>query len=104
MSAPEQHTADDDAVFAEARLVEAIENQVAAGEPPAALATLNKLTLVGYERDDALRLMALILAHEIESMLAEDRAFDVAGYERLLRALPELPEALCDDENDAHES
>ncbi len=99
MSHSEQHDTDDEATFAEARLVEAVENQVAAGEPAAALATLNKLTLVGYERGEALRLMALILAYEIENMLAENRSFDVAGYERLLRALPELPEALNDDES-----
>lgn len=96
-----EHHAEDDAVFAEEKLIEAIENQVAAGEPPAALATLNKLTLVGYPREDALRLMALILAHEIENMLAENRPFDGAGYEHMLRALPELPEALQgDDEED----
>lgn len=97
-----EHHAEDDAVFAEEKLIEAIENQIAAGEPAATLATLNKLTLVGYPREDAVRLMALILAHEIEHMLADNRPFDGAGYERMLRALPELPEALqdADDEED----
>lgn len=97
-----EHRAEDDAVFAEEKLIEAIENQIAADQPPAARATLNKLTLVGYPREDAVRLMALILAHEIEHMLAEDRPFDGAGYERMLRALPELPEALgdADEEQD----
>ena len=96
------NSAEDDAVFAENKLIEAIENQIAAGEPAAAQATLNKLTLVGYAREDAVRLMALILAHEIENMLAENRPFDGAGYEQMLRALPELPEALgdADDEED----
>ena len=89
----------DDESFSEARLSEAVENQIASDNPPAARATLNKLTLVGYERADAIRLMALILACEIENMLAEDRAFDVEGYERMLRALPELPEGLDDDED-----
>lgn len=95
-----EHSAEDDAVFAEEKLIEAIENQIAADEPPAARATLNKLTLVGYERSDAVRLMALILAHEIESMLTENRPFDGAGYERMLRELPELPQALGDSEED----
>lgn len=95
-----EHHAEDDAVFAEQKLIEAVENQIAAGEPPAALATLNKLTLVGYERSEAVRLMALILAHEIENMLAANRPFDGAGYESMLRALPELPEALGDSEED----
>lgn len=95
-----EHHAEDDAVFAEEKLIEAIENQIAAGEPAATQATLNKLTLVGYAREDAVRLMALILAHEIENMLAENRPFDGAGYERMLRALPELPEALGEAEED----
>lgn len=99
-SAMSEHSAEDDAVFAEEKLIEAVENQVAAGEPAAAQATLNKLTLVGYPREDALRLMALILAHEIENMLAENRPFDGAGYERMLRDLPTLPEALAMDDED----
>ena len=60
----------DDESFAEARLIEAIENQLAAGEPPAALATMNKLTLVGYAREDILELMAQVLAHSINQMLS----------------------------------
>ena len=82
----------DDEAFAEATLTQAIENQIESGEPPAAKATLNKLTLVGYEREDALHLMALVLAHEIESMLAEDRPFNGDWYEQALRALPTLPD------------
>jgi hypothetical protein len=35
--------------------------------------------------------MAMVLAHEIKAMLAEDRPFDGAAYEQALRALPELP-------------
>ena len=78
--------------FAESTLIQAIENQLEAGEPAAVQATLNKLTLVGYERDECLQMMALVLAHEIHSMLAEDRPFDGAVYEAMLRKLPELPE------------
>ncbi|MDA8481590.1 hypothetical protein NNO07_00815 [Pseudomonas resinovorans] len=83
---------DGEEAFAEATLTQAIENQIEAGEPPAARATFNKLTLVGYERDEILQLMALVLAHEIDAMLAADRPFDTEWYERALRALPDLPE------------
>ncbi|WP_369988683.1 hypothetical protein [Pseudomonas xanthosomatis] len=81
----------DDEDFAEATLTQAIENQIESGEPPAAKATLNKLTLVGYEREDILNLMAHVLAIEIDAMLDQDRAFDTEWYEAALRALPELP-------------
>ena len=91
MSEPTDIDYDDDEAFAEATLTQAIENQIESGEPAAAKATFNKLTLVGYEREEILELMALVLAHEIDAMLRDDRPFDGAWYEQALRALPELP-------------
>ena len=78
--------------FAETKLIEAIENQIEADDPPAARATCNKLTLVGYPREEILQMMALVLAQEISTMLEADRPFDRDGYELALRRLPELPE------------
>ncbi|HLA32815.1 MAG TPA: hypothetical protein VJ047_17480 [Pseudomonas sp.] len=82
---------DEDEAFAETTLIQAVENQLEAGEPAFVQAVLNKLLLVGYAREEILPLMALVLADEIDAMLREDRAFDVARYEQGLRALPELP-------------
>lgn len=82
---------DDEEAFTEATLIEAIENQIESGNPPAAKATFNKLKLVGTERDEILELMAHVLAYEIDAMLDEDRPFDTQWYEAALRALPELP-------------
>ncbi|WAH58586.1 hypothetical protein LZ023_03080 [Pseudomonas silvicola] len=81
----------DDEQFAEDTLIQAIENQIESDNPPAAKATFNKLTLVGYEREDILEMMAHVLAVEIDKILEEDRAFDTVWYEAALRALPELP-------------
>lgn len=83
---------EDDETFAEETLVQAIENQLEAGEPAAAQAILNKLTLVGYERDEIVKLMALVLADEIRQMLEQDRSFDSERYEAMLRNLPDLPQ------------
>lgn len=82
---------DDEEAFTEATLIEAIENQIERDNPPAAKATLNKLTLVGMDREEILNLMAHVLAFEIDAMLDEDRPFDTQWYEAALRALPELP-------------
>jgi len=87
----------EDENFAEDALLQAIENQIESGEPPVALATLNKLTLVGYEREEVLHMMALVLAGAIKRMLASDQAFDSSAYEQALRALPELPMLPEDD-------
>lgn len=81
-----------DAAFAHEKLLEAVENQLAEGAPAAAQATLNKLTLVGYERADSLDRMAQVLAWHINQMLEQDAAFDLEAYEQSLRNLPELPD------------
>ncbi len=81
----------DEEEFTESTLTQAIENQIESDNPPAAKATYNKLTLVGYEREEILNLMAHVLAVEIDKMLDKDRAFDTDWYETALRALPELP-------------
>ena len=81
----------DEEEFAEDTLTQAIENQIESDNPPAAKATFNKLTLVGYERDEILSMMAHVLAVEIDALLEEDRAFDSQWYEAALRALPTLP-------------
>ncbi|MEE5145827.1 hypothetical protein V2J91_06985 [Pseudomonas alliivorans] len=81
----------DEEEFAASTLIEAIENQIEADNPQAAKATFNKLTLVGYERDDILEMMAHVLAIEIDALLEQDRPFDTEWYEAALRALPELP-------------
>ncbi len=88
--------ADDEESFVSSYLIEAVENQLAAGEPDYVQAVLNKLTLVGYEREEAVLLMAQALSFEIEAMLDADRPFDGAHCERLLRALPDLPEVADD--------
>ena len=81
----------DEEEFAESTLTQAIENQIETDNPPAAKATFNKLTLVGYEREEILHMMAHVLAVEIDALLEADRAFDTQWYEEALRALPEMP-------------
>lgn len=87
-----QSDSEADEAFTHEKLLEAVENQLAEGSPAAAQATLNKLTLVGYERDDSLDLMAQVLAYHINQMLEQDAAFDLEAYEQSLRNLPELPD------------
>ena len=82
----------EDEDFAEQTLTQAIENQLEADSPAAAKATYNKLTLVGYPREEILDLMAQVLAFEVRAMLEAERPFDLAWYEQALRALPALPE------------
>ncbi|HKM36261.1 MAG TPA: hypothetical protein VJY83_01315 [Thiopseudomonas sp.] len=77
----------------ESQLLEAIENQLAAQQPPFVQPVFNKLTLVGHTREEIVQLMAQVLAWQISDMLEADHAFDMVAYERALRALPQLPDA-----------
>ena len=85
------HDESEEESFAAHTLVQAIENQLESDDPPAARATLNKLSLVGFEREEILHLMALVLADEINIMMRDNRPFDRQRYELALRALPSLP-------------
>ena len=76
----------------EDELIQAIENQLSAQQPAATQAVLNKLTLVGHTREEAVQMMAQVLAWQVSEMLKADCPFDMAAYERALRALPQLPE------------
>ena len=77
----------------EDELIEAIENQLSAQQPAVTQAVLNKLTLVGHTREEAVQMMAQVLAWQVSEMLKTDCPFDMAVYERALRALPQMPEA-----------
>ncbi len=81
----ELEQAEDD--FALAKLVEAIENQIAEGHPREAGLVIMALLSQGMERQAALEQMAEVLAAHIAATLEQDVAFDINGYARDLLAL-----------------
>jgi len=89
----EEQMESEEAQFVRQQLFEAIENQLRDNNPPFVQAVLNKLVLVGIERDEAVEMMAYVLSLEIEKTLSQDSGFDLTSYEKMLRALPELPDA-----------
>lgn len=82
--------ADDDDEVVRQQLTGAIENQLQANDPPFVQAVLNKLTLVGIEREEIINMMAYVLAIEIGQCIDQNRSFDADNYEKMLRALPDL--------------
>ncbi len=81
-----------DEAFAAETLTGAIENQLASNDPKETRAAYNWLTLGGYSHEEALHLMAQVLAREIRLMLRDQQGFDRQRYGQALRALPELPD------------
>lgn len=73
--------------FALARLVEAVENQIADGRPREAGLVMMALLSAGETRQDALAQMAEVLAAQIADAMENDRPFDINAYARGLLAL-----------------
>lgn len=83
-------------MFEEENLVEnlipAVEQQLESGATTYVKATYDRLLKDGEESDEAKMLIALCLADESNRMFIDKRDFDVARYQELLNALPEVPE------------
>jgi len=74
--------------FALARLVEAVENQIADGQPREAGMVMMALLSAGEARQDALEQMAEVLAAHIAVAMENDQPFDINAYARDLLSLP----------------
>ncbi len=70
-----------------------IEEQLATGKPPYAKHTLVRLKSEGYSEAEAKTMMAGVVAFHMSNMIDDDQAFNNNEYERLLRQLPEFPNA-----------
>jgi hypothetical protein len=71
-------------------LFETIENQIREGNPKETRATFDRLVREGYTADDAMRLIALVLVGEMNTMLRTNRPFNQARYIKALKDLPKL--------------
>lgn len=68
-----------------------IEDQIKQNDPPEVAATLRRLGREGFERPEAIDLLAAVLAAEMFEMMTKGRAFDLRRYAENLARLPELP-------------
>ena len=72
--------------------VEVVENQIRENNPPATKLTFNRLTAEGYSMEEAKRLIAVVLAHEIFAMMQKSEVFNETRYVAALQQLPKLPD------------
>ena len=72
-------------------IIGAVENQIRKNDPPEAKETLARLIQSGQSREDALRLIAGVLANEMFEVMKNKAHFDNARYVANLARLPELP-------------
>ncbi len=72
-------------------IVEAVENQIRKNDPLEARETLDRLIQSGQSREEALRLIAGVLANEMFEVMKSKSHFDNARYVANLERLPKLP-------------
>lgn len=82
---------DEDSKFAREAILEAVETQIRERDPPETEATLRRLMEEGEPREEAIRLIACVLADEMFQIMKHEREFDRAGYVRALDRLPRMP-------------
>jgi hypothetical protein len=82
----------------------AVENQIAADDPPATQRTLARLTAEGLDRHETIHAIAWVLTDRIQQSLAESADFSNAVYEAALDELTESAwRAACQDDEDDRE-
>ena len=69
-------------------ILEAVENQLRADDPPETKQTFDRLLREGYSEDDAMKLIGRAVATDIYEVLSNKKPFD---KERYVKALKELP-------------
>lgn len=73
-------------------LLPAVEQQLESEQTPFVKQALGRLVGEGEDEEEAKMMIALCLADESNRMFIDKREFDLARYQALLKALPDLPE------------
>ena len=73
-------------------IMEVVENQLRAGDPPETKETFDRLLAEGHAEHEARRLIACVVVSEIFEVMKHSRSFDAKRYAQTLSRLPELPD------------
>ena len=72
-------------------LLEVVENQLEANDPPKTKETLKRLMAEGIDRDEALKYIACALSVEIFGAVKYSEPFNPGRYDKNLDGLPDMP-------------
>ena len=72
-------------------IFEIVHNQLRANDPPETKQTLDRLITDGFSKDEAMELIACVVANEIFEVTSRGEPYDKNRYVTALHALPELP-------------
>lgn len=72
-------------------VMEVIENQIRANDPPETRQTLQRLIAEGHSRQDAMNLIGTVIAVEIFNVMKHGEMFNLERFAKGLKGLPKLP-------------
>ncbi|MBE0503121.1 MAG: hypothetical protein IBX46_03235 [Desulfuromonadales bacterium] len=74
-----------------AAIIEVVENQLEANDPPEIRETLDRLMSEGYSDQESKELIGNVVVVEVFEVLKEGKPFDLDRYVAALQRLPEIP-------------
>lgn len=77
--------------LARAAILEVVENQLRENDPPEVKQTYDRLVRSGHSKQQAKRLIAVVLSAEIFDMAKTRSEYDHRRYASRLKHLPEMP-------------
>lgn len=72
-------------------IIEVVDNQLDANDPPEIRQTLDRLIAEGFSEDEAKELIGNVVVMEVFEVLKAGQPFDIKRYAAALARLPELP-------------
>lgn len=73
------------------QIIETVENQIKANDPPETKLTFKRLINLGYTKSESKQLIGQCVAVELFNILKYRKPFDEARYVRNLKKLPKEP-------------
>ena len=77
--------------YLESAILEVVENQLQANDPPETRQTFDRLISEGYSEEEAKKLIGCIVSSEIFDILKKQEPFNPERYAKALLKLPKLP-------------
>jgi len=72
-------------------ILEVVENQLRAGDPPQTKQTFDRLVAAGHSEDEATRLIGCAVSCEMFEVMRDHRVFDLERFAKALAGLPTMP-------------
>lgn len=73
-------------------ILEVVDNQIVANDPPATKQTLDRLISEGHSEVEAKELIGAVVVSEVFEVMQSQEAFDEKRFVEALDKLPEIPE------------